>query len=62
VTVNAIPCKYGTGSQSTCDGSGLNVTVSGTKALMVGVNIDTSQAHSGGEAASVTYDITISLL
>jgi hypothetical protein len=62
VTVNAIPCKYGTGSQSTCDGSGLNVTVSGTKALMVGVDINTSQVHSGDDTASVTYDITITLL
>jgi hypothetical protein len=62
VSVNAVPCKYGTGSQSTCDGSGLNVTVSGTKALMVGIDLDTSQTHSGGDSASVTYDITISLL
>jgi hypothetical protein len=62
VTVNAVPCKYGTGSQTTCDGSGLNVTVSGTKALMVGVDINTSKVHVGNDTASVTYDITISLL
>lgn len=62
VSVNSVPCKYGTGSQTTCDGSGLNVTVSGTKALMVGINLDTSSAHIGGNTASVTYDITITLL
>jgi hypothetical protein len=62
VTVNAIPCKYGTDAQTTCDGSGLNVTVSGTKALMVGVDINTSKVHVGDDTASVTYDITITLL
>ncbi|MDX1405505.1 MAG: hypothetical protein R3192_13245 [Woeseiaceae bacterium] len=62
VSVNAVPCKWDTQAQTTCDGSGINVTVGGTKALMVGVNIDTSQVHSGGQSASVTYDITITLL
>ena len=62
VNVIDIPCKYGTGAQSTCDGSGLNVTVSGTKALMVGVNLNTGEDHFGGDTASVTYDITITLL
>ena len=62
VSVNAVPCKYGTGSQTTCDGSGLNVTVSGTKSLWVGIDLNTSQSHSGGDSASVTYDITITLL
>lgn len=62
VSVNTVPCKYDTGSQANCTSPGINVTVSGTKALMVGVNINTSQVHSGGQTASVTYDITITLL
>lgn len=62
VTVNAVPCKFGNGSQTTCDGSGLNVTARGTKALMVGIDLDTSQVHTGNDTASVTYDITITLL
>jgi hypothetical protein len=32
------------------------------KTLKVGVDIDTSAVHSGGDAASVTYDITITIL
>lgn len=62
VSVNSVLCKYGTGSQAACDGSGINVTVSGTKALMLGIDLDTSQTHSGGDSASVTFDITITLL
>lgn len=62
VTINSVPCKYGTGSQSTCSGTGLNVTVGGTVALMVGVDINTTQAHTGGQSATATYDITITLL
>lgn len=62
VSVNAVPCKWDTDAQTTCDGTGINVTVGGTKALMVGVDIDTTQIHSGGQSASVTYDISITLL
>jgi hypothetical protein len=64
VSVNAVPCKWDTDAQTTCDGSGINVTLTPgpNKTLMVGVDIDTSQVHSGGDAASVTYDITISIL
>ena len=62
VTVNAVPCKWHTDTQTTCDGSGINVTVQATKTLMVGVDLDTSQVHSGGDTASVTYDITVTLL
>ncbi len=62
VSVNGVPCKWDTDAQTNCDGSGINVTVGGTKALMVGVDIDTSQVHAGDDSASVTYDITITLL
>ncbi len=62
VIVNSILCKYGTGSQAACDGSGINVTVGGTKELMLGIDLDTNTAHSGGDTTSVTFDITITLL
>lgn len=62
VTVNAVPCSFDGSAQASCDGSGINVTVGGNKDLLVGVDIDTSQIHSGGDSASVTYDITITLL
>ena len=62
LTVNAIPCRWHTGSQTTCDGAGINVTVQGNRTLYVGVNVDTSQVHNSGDTASVTYDISITLL
>jgi hypothetical protein len=64
VSVNAVPCKWDTDAQTTCDGSGINVTLTPgpNKTLKVGVDIDTSAVHSGGDAASVTYDITITIL
>lgn len=62
VTVVAVPCKWDMDAQTNCDGSGINVTVGGTKALMVGINLNTSQIHTGDQSASVTYDITITLL
>ncbi len=63
VSVNAVPCKWHNDPQTTCDGSGINITLqSGTRTLMVGVDLDTSQVHSGGDTASVTYDITITIL
>lgn len=62
VSVNSVLCKYGTDSQADCSTSPINVTVSGTKALKLGIDLDTSQAHSGGDSASVTFDITITLI
>lgn len=62
VSVNAVPCSFDGGAQTSCDGSGINVTLQGNKTLLVGVDIDTSQTHSGGDTASVTYDITVTLL
>lgn len=62
VTINAVPCKWHTDTATTCDGSGINITVQGTRTLLVGVDLDTSQVHSGGDTASATYDITVTLL
>ncbi len=64
VTVLAVPCKWHTDAETTCDGSGINVTlISGqTKNLLVGVDLDTSQVHSGGDSPTATYDINITLL
>ena len=62
LTVNAVPCRYDTGSQTTCDAPGISVQVNKNQArtLYIGVDLDTSQSHSGGDTASVTYDITVS--
>ena len=62
VSVNSVPCSWDGGSQTTCDGSGINVTVQGNKTLLVGVDLDTTQTHAGGDNPTVTYDINITLL
>jgi len=62
VTVNAVPCKYHTGSQLSCDGAGIDVTVNSNRTLYVGIDLTTSQVHSGGDSASVTYDITVTFV
>ena len=64
VTINAVPCRYHTGSQTICDSPGITVNVKKNLArtLYVGVDITTNQFHSGGDTASVTYDITVSFI
>ncbi len=62
VTVNAVPCRYHTGSQLSCDGAGIDVTVQANRTLYIGVDLSTSQVHSGGDTASVMYDITVTFV
>ncbi len=64
VTIIAVPCKWDTDTATTCDGSGINVTLTAntTKNLLVGVDLDTSQVHSGGDSPTATYDINVTLL
>ena len=62
VNVNAVTCRYHNGSQLSCDGAGIDVTVQGNRTLFVGVDLTTSVAHSGGDTASVMYDITVTFV
>ena len=62
LTVNAIPCAWRTEAQTVCDGGGINRTVQGNRTLHVGVDFTTSQIHSGGDTASVSFDITVTFL
>ncbi len=64
VSINAVPCKWDTDTATTCDGSGINVTLTSgqTKNLLVGVDLDTSQVHSAVDSPTATYDINITLL
>ena len=64
VTVNAIPCRWHNDPQTTCDPPGIVAAMQNndTRILYVGVDITTSQVHSDGDIASVTYEITVTLL
>ncbi len=62
-TIDGVPCKWDTDAATTCHGGGINVTVTGqTKHLLVGVNLNTTQEHFGGDSPTATYDITVTLL
>ncbi len=62
VTVNAVPCRFHTDPQTTCDGVGITVRLQGPRTLYVGVDITTTLVHVGGDTASASYDITVNLL
>ena len=63
VTINAVPCKWRNQTQTTCDSPGITIRIrSNARPLRVGVDIDTSQVHVGGDTASASYDITVTLL
>ena len=61
VTVNAIPCRWHNDPQARCDLGGITAALQATRILYVGVDITTSQVHSDGDIASVTYDITVTI-
>jgi hypothetical protein len=61
VTIIGVPCKWHTDTATTCDGSGINITVQGNRTLLVGVDLNTTQEHFGGDSATATYDITVAL-
>jgi len=62
LTVNAIPCSWRAEAQTACDGAGIDRTAQGNRTLHVGVDFTTSQTHSGGDTASVSFDITVTFL
>ncbi len=63
VTINAVPCRWHNDPQSTCDGVGITAALAGaTRILFIGVDITTTQVHVGGDTASASYDITVTLL
>jgi len=61
LTVNEILCSYGGGAQTRCDLTPLVVTVvtSDPVSLKIGVDITTTQVHSGGDSASASFDIDV---
>jgi hypothetical protein len=62
VTIIGVPCKWHTDTATTCDGSGIDITLQGSRTLLVGVDLNTDIEHFGGESPTATYDITVTLL
>lgn len=63
VTINAVPCRWRNQTPSTCSGSGITVTLRNQAGpLWLGVNVTTSQTHSGGDTATARYDVTVTII
>ena len=61
LSVAAVLCKFHNDPQTTCSGSGISVSLQGKRRLLLGINMSTTQFHSGG-TSSVSFDITVTLL
>jgi hypothetical protein len=59
--VAAVLCKFHNDPQTTCSGAGISVSLQGKRRLLLGVEMSTTQIHSGG-TSSVSFDITVTLL
>ncbi len=63
VTINGVPCRWRNNTPQTCEGSGITKRIrSNPRPLWLGVDIDTTQVHSGSDTASASYDITVTLI
>lgn len=63
ITINGVPCRWRNNAPQTCEGSGITKRIrSNPRPLWLGVDIDTTQVHSGGDTATATYDITVTLI
>jgi len=61
LSVAAILCKFHNDPQTICSGSGISVSLQGKRRLLLGVDLSTTQVHSGG-TSSVSFDITVTIL
>ena len=62
ITLNQALCVYDGGSQKVCDGAGITETSGTDKPLSVGLDVSTTSTHSGGQNASVSYDVVVTIL
>lgn len=62
LNANGIVCQWHNGPQTSCDGAGLTELINGRRILRLGVDVSTTQFHSGGDVASVSFDITATFL
>ena len=62
LTVNETLCSYGGGIQQSCGGSGFTVISAASAVLKLGLDISTSAAHRGGDAATVTVELAVTYL
>ncbi len=62
VSIDDIPCKYGAAAATDCGGAGIVAAAApplGGTALLLGVDVVTTIAHTDGLTASPTFDIVV---
>jgi hypothetical protein len=62
LSVASVLCKFQNDPQTTCSGPGINVSLQGKRKLLLGVDVTTTQFHTGGDTAGVTMDITVTFI
>ena len=62
LTVVEALCSYNGALQQACDGTGISVNSIGNTTLKVGLHVTTTTAHSGGDTASVSMDVSVAYL
>lgn len=62
LSVSEALCSYDGGTEGSCDGAGMTETSVATATLRVGLDVSTTQAHSGGDTGSITMDVSVAYL
>ena len=62
VNANAIICKWHNTPEVDCSGIGILRIVVGRRRLTLGIDMTTTQFHTGGDTASISFDITATFL
>ena len=62
LTVVDALCSYNGATQQSCDGTGISVNSIASSTLRVGLHVTTTTAHSGGDTASVSMDVSVAYL
>jgi len=62
LSVNDALCSYNGGIQQSCDGAGMTVTSVSSATLRIGLEISTAALHSGGDSASISMDVSVTII
>ena len=59
IVVNQVICQYHRDLPARCDGAGVDARSGNNRTLKIGIDITTSQAHTGGDAPTINMDVAI---
>ncbi len=59
IVLNQVICQYHRDLPARCDGAGVDVGSGNNRTLKLGIDITTSQAHTGGDAPTISLDVAV---